>query len=268
MQELSADVENPIILRTENVYRRFGGLTAVNDVSFEIRRGEATGLIGPNGAGKSTMFDLITGVRPLSGGNVYFRGRRVTNEPAHNRSPMGMARTFQIVRLFHGMTALENVMLGFHPKFPDGIIRSLLAMRTLSGQESRLRRRAVEILDFVGLAERADDRIGHLTLGQLRLVDIARALASEPALLMMDEPAAGLNDAETDNLAAMVLRLKHDGITMLIVEHDIDFIMNACEKIVVMDRGQKIADDTPDQVRADERVIAAYLGGRSAHVAH
>jgi ABC-type branched-subunit amino acid transport system ATPase component len=247
--------------------RRFGGLVAVNSVSFEVARGQVTGLIGPNGAGKSTMFDLITGLRPVSSGDIYFRGRRVTPEPPHTRSPMGMARTFQIVRLFHGLSVLENVLLGLHPKFPDGIIRSLLSGRALHHQERGARSRAMEILDFVGLARHAGDVIGHLTLGQLRLVDIARALASDPVLLMMDEPAAGLNGAETNNLADMLIRLRKDGMTMLVVEHDIDFIMNACDRIVVMDRGTKIADDTPDRVRADEKVIAAYLGKRAANVA-
>lgn len=265
--QAAADAE-PAILKTEAAVRRFGGLVAVNGVSFEIARGQAAGLIGPNGAGKSTMFDLITGVRPLTSGEIYFRGRRVTKEPAHTRSPMGMARTFQIVRLFRGLTVLENVLLGFHPKFPDGILRSLFAGRALAEQERKARGRAMELLNFVGLAHRAGDDIGHLSLGQLRLVDIARALSSEPALLMMDEPAAGLNDAETNNLADMIMRLKKTGMTMLVVEHDIDFIMNACDKIVVMERGTKIADDRPDRVRADEQVIAAYLGRRAADAAH
>jgi branched-chain amino acid transport system ATP-binding protein len=256
-----------VILKTDNAMRRFGGLVAVNGVSFEVAQGQVTGLIGPNGAGKSTMFDLITGVRPVSSGDIYFRGKCVTTEPPHTRSPMGMARTFQIVRLFHGLTVLENVLLGFHPKFPDGVFRSLLAGRSLFRQERNARSRAMEMLDFVGLAHRAGDVIGHLTLGQLRLVDIARALVSSPVLLMMDEPAAGLNDAETNNLADMIIRLRKEGMTMLVVEHDIDFIMNACDKIVVLDRGTKIADDTPDRVRTDEKVIAAYLGTRATNAA-
>ena len=250
------------MLRVENATRRFGGLIAVNGVSFDVERGRATGLIGPNGAGKSTMFDLITGVRPVSAGDIHFRGRRVTDEPPHRRSPMGMARTFQIVRLFHGLSVLENVLLGFHTKFPDGILRSLVSGSRIA-QERAARAKAMELLDFVGLAPRAGDVIGHLTLGQLRLVDIARALAAEPQLLMMDEPAAGLNDAETDNLAAMLMRLKQTGMTMLVVEHDIDFIMNACDKIVVMDRGRKIADDVPAVIRTNEDVIAAYLGRKA-----
>ena len=260
--------QSMVILKVANAVRRFGGLIAVNDVSFEVMRGKTTGLIGPNGAGKSTMFDLITGVRPLSSGDITFSGNRVTDDAPHLRSPMGMARTFQIVRLFHGLSVLENVLVGFHPKFPDGVVRSLLAGRGLGGQERRARDHAMEVLDFVGLADRAGEPISHLTLGQLRLVDIARALASEPVLLMLDEPAAGLNDAETGNLAAMLQRLRGDGLTILLVEHDVDFIMNACDKIVVMDRGSKIADDTPDKVRADETVIAAYIGRRASHAAH
>lgn len=253
------------ILRIENAVRRFGGLVAVSDMSFEVQAGQVTGLIGPNGAGKSTMFDLITGVRPVSSGQIHFRGRRVTDDPPHTRSPMGMARTFQIVRLFHGMTVLENVLLGFHPKFPDGVLRALFAGRSLFAQERASRARAMELLDFVGLAQRAGDAIGDLTLGQLRLVDIARALASEPVLLMMDEPAAGLNDAETHNLLDMVLALRKQGLSMLVVEHDVDFIMGASDRIVVMDRGAKIADDTPDAVRSDENVIAAYIGRKAGH---
>lgn len=256
------------ILKIDQAVRRFGGLIAVNQVSFEALNGQVTGLIGPNGAGKSTMFDLITGVRPLTSGEIYFRGQRVTDAPPHTRSPMGMARTFQIVRLFHGMTVLENVLLGLHPKFPDGIIRSLLASRALAAQERAARERAMELLEFVGLANRAADLIVHLTLGQLRLVDIARALASDPALLMMDEPAAGLNDAETRNLLEMIMTLKNRGLAMLVVEHDIDFIMTACDRIVVMDRGAKIADGTPESVRNDENVIAAYIGRKAAHATH
>jgi ABC-type branched-subunit amino acid transport system ATPase component len=260
--------ETSALLRVESVVRRFGGLVAVDNVTFEIPRGFVVGLIGPNGAGKSTMFDLITGVRPVSSGDILFAGRRVTHEPAHARSPQGMARTFQIVRLFPGLNVLENVLLGLHPRFPDGILRSLLAGRAGFRQEREARARAMHMLEFIGLAHRAGDRVGDLTLGQQRLVDVARALASDPTLLMLDEPAAGLNDAETGNLAEMLSGLRKGGLSMLIVEHDIDFIMNACDKIVVMDRGVKIADDTPVKVRADENVIAAYIGRRAAHAAH
>jgi len=259
---------NVPLLNVTAATRRFGGLVAVNEVSFEIGSGQVCGLIGPNGAGKSTMFDLITGVRPLSSGSIHFMGTDVTQAPAHTRSPMGMSRTFQIVRLFPGMSVLENILMGFQPKFPDGVIRSLLGLGKLGGQERAARQRAFEILDFVGLADRAGDRIDELTLGQLRLVDIGRAMAASPRFLMLDEPAAGLNDAETNNLAEMLSRLKADGLSMLLVEHDIDFIMNACDKIVVMDRGTKIADDVPARVRTNDAVIAAYIGKRAHDAQH
>jgi branched-chain amino acid transport system ATP-binding protein len=258
----------PPVLEVRDAVRRFGGLIAVNDVSFSAYGGQVTGLIGPNGAGKSTMFNLITGVLPISSGEIYFRGNRVTQQPPHTRSPMGMARTFQIVRLFHGMSVLENVLLGFHAKFPDGLFRTLMAGRSVAVRERLARERAMELLEFVGLAHRAGEAIGHLSLGQLRLVDIARALAAEPVMLMMDEPAAGLNDAETRNLLEMILTLKKQGMSMLLVEHDIDFIMTACDRIVVMDRGVKIADDVPDKVRTDDNVIAAYIGRKAADAAH
>lgn len=255
------------LLRLENVTRRFGGLLAVNDISFEIKPGEVKGLIGPNGAGKSTTFDLVTGVRRPSAGEIYFRDERVTDRPAHTRSPMGLARTFQIVRLFAGLSVLENVQLGLHPKFPNGIVRSLLKLRSLGAQERASRDRAMELLSFVGLASRAGHRIDQLTLGQLRLVDIARALAADPILLMLDEPAAGLNDAETSNLGEMLALLKNRGLTMLLVEHDIDFVMKACDSIVVMDHGLKIAEGTPAEVGRNPDVIAAYFGRRAAHAA-
>lgn len=255
------------LLQLERVVQRFGGLIAVNEVSFGIQPGEVKGLIGPNGAGKSTTFDLITGVRPPTAGEIWFKGERVTRQPAHTRSPMGMARTFQIVRLFRGLSVLENVQLGLHPKFPDGLLPSLARLGALRANEKESRERAMELLAFVGLADRAGHSIEELTLGQLRLLDIARALASEPELLMLDEPAAGLNDAETDNLGEMLAVLKKKGMTMLLVEHDIDFIMNACDTIVVMDHGAKIADGTPAEVSRNREVIAAYIGQRAANAA-
>lgn len=263
---MNANASQPL-LRLDHVTRRFGGLIAVNDVSFEIRPGDVKGLIGPNGAGKSTTFDLVTGVRRPSSGEIYFRDQRVTEQPAHTRSPMGMARTFQIVRLFKGLSVLENVQLGLHPRFPDGMLRSLLQYGRLRSQERESRERAMELLSFVGLADRAGHSIEELTLGQLRLIDIARALAADPVLLMLDEPAAGLNDAETRNLGEMLALLRQRGLSMLLVEHDIDFIMRACDTIVVMDHGIRIADGTPAEIGRNPDVIAAYIGRRAADAA-
>ena len=255
------------LLRLDHITRRFGGLVAVNDVSFEVAPNEVKGLIGPNGAGKSTTFDLVTGVRPPSSGEIFFKGERITDQPAYTRSPMRMARTFQIVRLFNGLSVVENVQLGLHPKFPDGLLRSLANLASLGAQERASRKRAMELLAFVGLADRAGHRVDQLTLGQLRLVDIARALAADPVLLMLDEPAAGLNDAETRNLGEMLAVLKKRGLSILLVEHDIDFIMKACDTIVVMDHGMKIADGTPSEVSHDPDVITAYIGRRAANAA-
>lgn len=252
------------LLQLETVVQKFGGLVAVNNVSFRIEPGEVKGLIGPNGAGKSTTFDLITGVRPPTSGEIFFKGARITRQPAHTRSPLGMARTFQIVRLFKGLTVLENVQMGMHPDFPDGFFPSIFRNAGRRGAEAESRKRGMALLDFVGLANQAGERIETLTLGQLRLVDIARALASKPDLLMLDEPAAGLNDAETRNLAEMLALLKKRGTSMLLVEHDIDFIMSACDTIVVMDHGTKIADGTPAEVSQNRDVIAAYIGQRAA----
>lgn len=255
------------LLKVDCAVQRFGGLIAVNEVTFEIGRGEVKGLIGPNGAGKSTMFDLITGVRRPTSGEIWFKGTKVTRQGAHTRSPMGMARTFQIVRLFRGLTVLENVQLGLHPRFPDGLLPTLARLMPTRAHERESRARAMELLDFVGLADRAGHSIEECTLGQLRLVDIARALASGPDLLMLDEPAAGLNEAETRNLAEMLSLLKSRGMTMLLVEHDIAFIMSTCDSIVVMDHGAAIADGTPAEVGRNREVIAAYIGQRAADAA-
>lgn len=258
-------IEGPQLLAIRSGVKRFGGLVAVDNVSFDVRQGEAVGLIGPNGAGKSTTFNLITGVDGLSAGEIFFRQQDITNVPLYRRSAMGMARTFQIVRLFSGLTVLENVMLGFHPRLVDGFIASLLRFRKVAADERSCAERAMELLQFVGLAQRAHDLISHLPHGQQRLVEIARALASEPGILLLDEPAAGLNDEETAALGRMLRQLNDDGLTILIVEHDIGFIMSLCHRIVVLDHGAKIAEGDAVSVQSNPMVIEAYLGTGGTH---
>ena len=247
------------ILSARGVVKRFGGLVAVNEVSFDVHAGEIVGLIGPNGAGKSTMFNLLTGVLPKSAGTVEFLGRDVSSLSQRTIARMGMARTFQHVKLRPQMSLLDNVALGAHARTTLGMLRSGLALNR--HEERQIADEAYRQLERIGLAGREHELAGNLPLGTQRVLEIARALASDPALLILDEPAAGLRRHEKMALADLLHQLREEGLTILIVEHDMEFVMKLVDRLVVMNFGAKLVEGRPAEVRADERVQAAYLGG-------
>ncbi|MFN9772390.1 MAG: ABC transporter permease subunit [Burkholderiales bacterium] len=247
------------LLEVRAVSRTFGGLVAVDAVDFEVRAGEILALIGPNGAGKSTLFNLVTGVLEPTGGEVLVAGRRVDGLPPRAIAALGVARTFQHVRLRPTMTCLENVALGAWLRGRAGLLAG--AIGAARDEEARCLREAQSQLDRVGLGALAEAPAGSLALGQQRILEIARALAADPALLMLDEPAAGLRLQEKHALAALLRSLRGQGVTVLVVEHDMDFVMNLVDRIVVLQFGQKIAEGPPDAIRRDPRVVEAYLGG-------
>jgi branched-chain amino acid transport system permease protein len=250
---------NEILMKVDGLQRRFGGLMAVDNVSFDVRAGEILGLIGPNGAGKTTMFNLITGALPVSGGRIVFAGKDVTNAPQRRIARAGIARTFQHVKLRPLMTLLDNVLLGTYVRTRSGALAA--ALRLDRGEERRAQYEAMRQLERVGLADRCFERAGNLPLGNQRLLEIARALAADPVLLVLDEPAAGLRRQEKLALADLLRALRAEGLTILLVEHDMDFVMRLVDRIVVMDFGCKLCEGNPHAVRSDPRVQEAYLGG-------
>jgi branched-chain amino acid transport system permease protein len=247
-----------LLLEVKSVRKTFGGLVAVNDVSFSIRAGDIIALIGPNGAGKSTTFNLISGVLPLSGGEVWLRGARIDGHPSRDVARRGLSRTFQHVKLVPDMTVLENVALGTYLRSHTGTVAAML--RLDRAEEKRALHEAEKQLRRIGLAEQAHELAGNLALGSQRLVEIARALASDPALLLLDEPAAGLRHKEKQALGDVLRQLKLEGLSLLLVEHDMDFVMNLADRIVVMEFGTKLIEGTPAEVQASPAVRAAYLG--------
>ncbi|MDR3691215.1 MAG: ABC transporter ATP-binding protein [Fimbriimonas sp.] len=249
------------LLRLDSATIKFGGLVAVNSVSFELDKGDLFGLIGPNGAGKTTCFNLITGVYKPTSGVITFRGKSIGGTPSSKIAAHGIARTFQNIRLFRALSVLENVVVGGYLRHRTGLFSALAYLPSSINETNRLRAEAMELLKVVNLAHVADVRSADLSYGMQRRLEIARAMATQPELLLLDEPAAGMNPLEKEELLVMVKKIRDEhGMTVLLIEHDMRFVMNLCERIVVLDHGEEIAQGPPSAIRNDPKVIAAYLG--------
>ena len=252
------------IIEVRDVTMRFGGLTAVSQLDIRIPRGGIVGLIGPNGAGKTTVFNVISGFYTPQEGKVFFEGRDITGVKPHRICAAGMARTFQNIRLFHNETALENVMIGRHVRRKSHWWSAVLGLA--AGEEAAIRARAAELLDRVGLAAHGDEKASALPYGAQRRLEIARALATDPTFLLLDEPAAGMNPQESMELMRVIRQIRDEfGLTILLIEHDMKVVMGVCEHIWVLEYGQIIADGAPEAIRANPRVIEAYLGEEVVH---
>ncbi len=254
------------ILETLGLNRFFGGLQAVKDVSFKVRRSTIHAVIGPNGAGKTTLFNLIAGMLTPHGGKVMFKGREITAARPHAITSLGIARTFQTTKLFPHMTVLENVMVGRHPRTHCGFLAGMLNLPSTWREDRHIQARSKEILEDLGLIGIQDQPAGSLPFGSQRLVEFARALATEPTVLLLDEPAAGLNIYETRKLADLITKIRGRGITCLVVEHDMSLVMDISDEVMVLDQGQKIAEGPPRAIQRNSEVIRVYLGGN--HVAN
>lgn len=249
-----------MVLQVNKVSKNFGGLSALTDVSFSINKGEIFGLIGPNGAGKTTMFNLVTSIYTVSSGEIVFNNEKINELKPHQITKKGICRTFQNIRLFPQMTTVENVMVGVHSRSHAGVVKSVFKPKSQKQEEASILAKSHELLKFVGLEGFEEVEAENLAYGQQRRLEIARAMASNPELLLLDEPAAGMNETETADLFQLIKRIQARGITILLIEHDMPLVMNLCDRIAVLNFGKKIAEGTPEEIQNNPEVVEAYLG--------